>query len=54
MNEHQDGVDQAVARLRGILEDHERSGEPERPFHQGIRTALAELDAFEAGESSAA
>ena len=54
MNEHQDGVDQAVARLRRILDDHERSLEPERPFHLGIRRALDELDAFETEEFSAA
>ena len=53
-----DNVDftfEAVSRLRRILGEHERSGEPDSPFFAGIREALDELDAFaDRGESSAA
>ena len=54
MNEQQNGIDHAVARLRVVLDEHERSEERDTPLHLGIRRALEELDAFEAGESSAA
>ena len=53
-----DNVDhtlEAVARLRGLLFEHDRSGEADTPFFIGIRETLEDLDAYrDAGESSAA
>lgn len=58
MSNLHDNVDhtfEAVARLRRLLAEHDRSGAPETPFSLGIRDALAELDAYEdAGEPTAA
>jgi hypothetical protein len=52
-----DNVDhtfEAVSRLRRLLHEHEAGGEPDTPFHIGIREALEDLDAAEWDESSAA
>ena len=58
MEREHDNVDrtlEAQARLRGLLHEHEQSGEPDTPFFLGIREALADLDDLaESGESSAA
>jgi hypothetical protein len=58
MNDSYDNVDrtfEAVARLRRLLREHDRSGEDDTPFILGIRGALDELDAYaERDESSAA
>ena len=58
MSQRHDNVDHtldAVARLRGLLREHDRTGEPDSPFFAGIRQALHELDAYaERDESSAA
>ena len=58
MSDRHDNVDhtlEAVSRLRGLLAEHDRSGEPDTPFYAGIREALLELDAYgDVGESSAA
>jgi hypothetical protein len=56
MRDAHDNVDytfEAIARLRRLLQEHERTGAEDTPFHLGIREALADLDA-ERGESSAA
>jgi hypothetical protein len=46
---------EAVARLRRLVAEHDRSGEPDTPFFIGIREALEDLDAHaERNESSAA
>lgn len=58
MSDRHDNVDhtfEAVARLRGLLRAHDRSGDADTPFFIGIRDALDELDAYaERDESSAA
>ena len=58
MREMPDNIDhtfEAVARLRGLLREHERSGAPDTPFFIGIREALDELAAFgERDQQSAA
>ena len=58
MNDPHDNVDhtfEAVARLRGLLREHDRSGAADTPFFLGIRDALVELDALaERDESPAA
>jgi hypothetical protein len=58
MSNLHDNVDhtfEAVARLRRLLAEHERSGALDTPFFGGIRDALFELDAYgDAGESTAA
>lgn len=58
MNDRRENVDhtlEAVARLRRLVAEHDRSGAADTPFVLGIREALAERDAYEsAGESSAA
>lgn len=57
MSDRHDNVDhtlEAVTRLRGLLAEHDRSGGPDTPFFVGIREALDDLDAYDAGESSAA
>ena len=49
MSETHDNVDhtfEAVARLRGLLREHELSGARDTPFFIGIRRALEELDAY--------
>jgi hypothetical protein len=58
MSDGQHNVDhtlEAVSRLRKLLREHDRSGDPETPFFAGIRASLEELDAYaERDESSAA
>jgi len=58
MSDKHDNADQileAVARLRGLLRQHDRSGVADTPFFLGIRDALVELDAYaERDEASAA
>ncbi len=55
MHDNVDHTFEAVARLRGLLRAHDRSGEEDTPFFIGIRDALEELDAYaERDESSAA
>ena len=55
MHENVDHTLEAVSRLRGLLREHDRSGEADSPFFAGIRTTLEELDAYaERDESSAA
>jgi hypothetical protein len=46
---------EAVSRLRKLLREHDRSGDPETPFFAGIRASLEELDGYaERDELSAA
>ena len=57
MRDMHDNVDytfEAVTRLRGLLREHDRSGEPDSPFFAGIREALTELDAYAARDESSA
>ena len=58
MEREHDDVDrtlEAQARLRGLLREHEESGDRDTPFFLGIREALGDLDdRSESGESSAA
>ena len=52
-----DNVDhtlEAVSPLRGLLREHDRSGEVETPFFAGIRETLAELDAYARRDESSA
>jgi hypothetical protein len=58
LSDRQHNVDhtlEAVSRLRKLLREHDRSGEPDTPFFAGIRSSLDDLDAYaERDESSAA
>jgi hypothetical protein len=58
LSDRQHDVDhtlEAVSRLRELLRQHDRTGEPETPFFAGIRASLDDLDAYaEREESSAA
>ena len=57
MSDRYDNVDhtlEAVARLRGLLREHDRSGAADTPFFRGIRDALGELDAYAEREESTA
>jgi hypothetical protein len=58
MSDLHDNVDhtfEAVARLRGLLREHQSSGAQDTPFFIGIREALEELDAYgERDQQSAA
>ena len=58
LSDRQHNVDhtlEAVLRLRKLLREHDRSGEPETPFFAGIRASLDDLDEFtQRDESSAA
>jgi phosphoglycolate phosphatase-like HAD superfamily hydrolase len=54
MSEAHESVNEAIERLRDVLREHDRRGEPDTPFYLGIREALADRDAYSVDADSAA
>ena len=53
-SENVDHAFAAVERLRRLLAEHDRRGEPDTPFFIGIRETLRDLDEDRRDEQSAA